>query len=223
MLAKRPARRNIGCDLVPSALQAVSAALGESGDIAGGCVAIADRLSLDLAGRARGIAQFDFHQGDGMEFLRRYPFTGRELVYADPPYLLSARSDCTRDIYHHEMTDHQHRDLLKLLRGLRCMVMISGYASHLYDSFLEGWHVTTFQAMTRRGPATEWLWCNFAPPVELHDYRYLGKDYREREKIRRQKQRWVARLERMPALQRQALLSAIASIDISSEGARANG
>ncbi len=35
--------------------------------------------------------------------------------------------------------------------------------------------------MTRGVPlATEWLWCNFPPPVALHDYRHLGASYRER-------------------------------------------
>lgn len=56
----------------------------------------------------------------------------------------------------------------------------------------------------------EWLWYNFATPVELHDYRYLGDNFRERERIKRKKTRWTARLARMPALERQALLAAIA-------------
>ena len=50
---------------------------------------------------------------------------------------------------------------------------------------------------------------NFAAPVELHDYRFLGETYREREYIKRQKGRWVARLEKMTPLKRQALLMAL--------------
>jgi hypothetical protein len=65
--------------------------------------------------------------------------------------------------------------------------------------------------MTRGGrTATEWLWFNFEAPLTLHDYRYLGRDFRERERIKRKQLRWVQRLETMPALERQALLSAIA-------------
>ena len=78
---------------------------------------------------------------------------------------------------------------------------------------LEDWHSISFEAMTRGGhTATEWLWFNFPPPVELHDYRYLGVNFRERERIKRKKTRWVARLQRMPVLERQSLLSAIAEI-----------
>jgi hypothetical protein len=32
---------------------------------------------------------------------------------------------------------------------------------------------------------------NFPEPVALHDYRYLGEDFRQRERIKRKKQRWV--------------------------------
>jgi hypothetical protein len=63
--------------------------------------------------------------------------------------------------------------------------------------------------MTHGGPRTEWLWCNFPEPIALHDYRYLGVGFRERERIKRKKQRWTARLHGLPMLERQALLAAI--------------
>lgn len=53
-----------------------------------------------------------------------------------------------------------------------------------------------------------------------HDYRYLGRNFRERERIKRKKQRWVPRLENMPRLERQALLSAIADSGIAAEASR---
>ena len=64
--------------------------------------------------------------------------------------------------------------------------------------------------MTRGGRlATEWVWMNYADPVALHDYRYLGEDFRERERIKRKTQRWVNRLQTMPLLERRALLAAL--------------
>ena len=42
--------------------------------------------------------------------------------------------------------------------------------------------------MTRGGRlATEWVWMNYPEPIALHDYRYLGEDFREREPIKRKK------------------------------------
>jgi hypothetical protein len=129
-------------------------------------------------------------------------------VYCDPPYVLSTR---TGRQYRDEMTDEQHAGLLDTIKGLPCMVMVSGYWTALYAEALRDWHVTSFQAMTRAGRmATEYLWCNYPAPTALHDYRYLGEDFRERERIKRKKQRWVNRLQTMPMLERQALLGAIA-------------
>ena len=57
--------------------------------------------------------------------------------------------------------------------------------------------------------ATEYVWMNYPAPIALHDYTFLGDNFRERERIKRKKQRWVSRLSNMPRLERQALLSAI--------------
>ncbi len=136
-----------------------------------------------------------------------YPDT---FIYCDPPYLLSTRMTQER-IYDFEMSGEvHHQKLLKLLNKIDCMVMISGYWSELYERMLEGWRTYSFQAMTRSGKmATEWVWMNYPEPTELHDYRYLGDDYRQRERIRRKKTRWVKRLNKLDALERMALLSAI--------------
>jgi len=150
-----------------------------------------------------------FIVGNGVEVLREFPWTGRELVYCDPPYLMSTRSG--RRLYAHEMDDAGHRELVSLIQTIPAAVMISGYPSKLYGSALAKWNVMEFEAMTRGGTQrTERVWFNFPTPIALHDYRYLGRDFRERERIGRKRKRWVARLERMPILERQSLLSAIA-------------
>ena len=93
------------------------------------------------------------------------------------------------------------------------MVMISGYESSLYEKSLRSWHIHSFRAATHHGMATEWIWMNYPPPVELHDYRYLGDNFRERERITKRTKNWVARLKKMPALERNALLSAMSSFN----------
>jgi DNA adenine methylase len=74
---------------------------------------------------------------------------------------------------------------------------------------LEGWNVTTFKVMTRGGIATEYVWFNFPETTELHDYRFLGNTFRDRERIKRKQKRWLANLKRMPELERNALLNRI--------------
>ena len=51
-------------------------------------------------------------------------------------------SPCSRQ-YRHEMTDDQHLALLALLKTVKGRVMISGYASDLYDDTLTDWRRLT--------------------------------------------------------------------------------
>ena len=151
---------------------------------------------------------FELVHDDAINYLSNYRFTGKELVYCDPPYLRETRKKRER-LYKYEYSREQHIELLEVLKSLSCMVMISGYESTLYKESLKGWHTHSFRAVCHHGVATEWLWMNYSTPVELHDYRYLGNTFRERERIKRKSERWVARLQSMPILERQALLSAI--------------
>lgn len=163
-------------------------------------------------GVAAGSA-FELIHGDAFEFLSAYSFEGTELVYCDPPYMRETRGP--RDIYRCELTDLQHAELLALLKRLPCYVMISGYFTKLYAVELRAWHAVHYPAMTRGGtPRTEWLWSNFREPVALHDYRFLGSDFRARERIKRKKLRWVNKIRRMPLLERRALLAAIGEVDL---------
>jgi hypothetical protein len=158
--------------------------------------------------------------GDALDFLRfrDQPGIARVIgpgtfVYLDPPYLFETRSQqCP--LYANEFaTIEQHRALLSLLRTLPCMVAISGYWSPLYELELAGWRSSTFQTVKRSGDiAEEWLWMNYPPPLELHDYRFLGRNFRERERIKRKKLRWTARLRTMPELERLCLMEAVAEL-----------
>jgi 16S rRNA G966 N2-methylase RsmD len=186
--AKRPALSSIAVDLDPVAVR-----------------------RFQGKGAALGIPDLTVIQGDGIEWLEDMQpvLSERDFVYLDPPYLMSTRKS-QRDLYAHELSDDDHRRLLAIILNLRCMVAISGYWSEMYNEALESWRSSTFNTMTRGGsPATEYLWMNYAPPVALHDYRYLGYNFRERERIKRKKTRWLKRLETMPDAERYAMLAAI--------------
>lgn len=150
---------------------------------------------------------------DALEFLAtdlrlRLPNT---LCYLDPPYLMAARSS-KRAIYRHEFgTEAEHARLIDTIRGLPCMVAISGYYSELYATELSDWRAVQRGVRTRGGKwATEWCWMNYAEPFELHDYRYLGDGFRERDQIKRFSKRWLERLLAMPSQKRYAILEALA-------------
>jgi hypothetical protein len=50
---------------------------------------------------------------------------------------------------------------------------------------------------------------NYPEPAEPHDYRYVGGNKRQRERVARKVRTWSAGLRRLPALERQAIVSAI--------------
>jgi DNA adenine methylase len=149
--------------------------------------------------------------GDAISFLKSYQFKGGEFIYADPPYLWETRRS-KRRIYHAEFGDTgQHKKLLTVLKSLPCMVAISGYQSSLYSEMLQGWRTIHYNTVTRSGKvAVEFLWMNYETPKELHDYRYLGENFRQRERLKRIRTRWLARLKRMDPLEQYMLRSAIA-------------
>jgi len=146
-------------------------------------------------------------KGDAVAWLRAAELPPDAVVYCDPPYLLETRGG--RRYYRHEMTFRHHCRLLRCLLGLSCRVLLSGYPSSLYASMLDDWRSIAYRVMTRGGIRQEVLWSNYPEPVELHDYRFLGQNFREREKVRRQQATWQRRLATMPRLRRLALLSVL--------------
>ena len=67
-------------------------------------------------------------------------------------------------VYVHEMTDEDHVELLDALKSHQGPVLVSGYASEMYDSELTGWRreTTTTTDQTSR-VRQEVLWMNFEP------------------------------------------------------------
>jgi hypothetical protein len=204
MRRKRPARFNLGIDL-DGAVVARAADLVSSGEW------ISDRYRLGVPGDG-GPASWLFYQLDAVDWLSTWRPSPLTLVYCDPPYLMSTRSSQHR-VYRYELEASRHEELLRVLVRLPCMVQLSGYDSPMYSQALSLWRVVRYQTMTRGGRmASECLWMNYAEPAALHDYRYLGRDYRERERIRRKESRWVSRLSGMAILERRAIESALLTV-----------
>lgn len=148
--------------------------------------------------------------GDATQIIRELPLQPDDLVYSDPPYPTSCRRGGRP--YRCEMTDEQHLELLHVLRSLTCRVMISSYENPLYRRELSDWHIRSFESQTHKGKAQELVWMNFLPGSELHDYRYVGEDYRERERFRRRRENLVRRLENADDLELNAVLADLAEL-----------
>lgn len=139
-------------------------------------------------------------------FLTHHPYSGTELIYCDPPYLRETRS--SRRKYRFEYTKRDHITLLELLKSLPCHIILSGYPSFLYDDLLGDWHTIKLQAMTRGGPRTEKLWYNYEID-RRHWSSYAGKNFTDRQRIKRKAQRWAKKYRALPNVERLAVLAAI--------------
>ena len=91
------------------------------------------------------------------------------LHYCDPPYVQATRSAKVHGHhgYSHEMTDEQHSAFLDVVRNLKGMVCISGYAHPLYDSALANWNrVERNSHADSARDRVEVLWMNYQAPQE---------------------------------------------------------
>lgn len=152
--------------------------------------------------------RFQFYNRDFLrEDLQKYGAGKVKFAYIDPPYLPETIK--SRHRYNVHMEREQHVVLLKKAKELDCMVAISHYPCKLYDEELKTWRRIDYQTPTRGGMAHEVLWMNYPEPDRLHDYTFLGEDYREREAVNLMKKRFFKKLDRMPTQHRNMLLNEI--------------
>lgn len=109
---------------------------------------------------------------DALEVIRRYD-TPESLIYVDPPYLFSTRTEragqSSRHGYRHEMDDDQHSALAEVLRAAKGMVVVSGYPSDLYEILFAGWIRHDRAHWADGGKAsTEVVWLNPACVAALN-------------------------------------------------------
>lgn len=146
----------------------------------------------------------ELHHVDAVAFLKTFTFTGDEFVYVDPPYVPQTRRRAK--VYRCDYTEEDHIRLLNCLVTLPCNVMISGYDSELYNRELEGWRKVSFPAKTHVDVREEVVWMNYEPANRLHDSRYLGETFRDRQTIQRRQARLRSRIDSMNELERHELL-----------------
>ncbi|NYS78272.1 MULTISPECIES: DNA adenine methylase [Halomonadaceae] len=167
-------------------------------------------IGLDLDAKVIELWQMELsdacelYQVDAVAFLEAYSFEGQELVYVDPPYVPETRRRAK--VYRCDYSKEDHIRLLRCLVSLPCNVMLSGYDCDLYNRELVGWRKVSFPAKTHAGVREEKVWMNFESPSHLHDSRYLGETFRERQTIQRRQNRLRNRIQNLAPIERHELL-----------------
>lgn len=89
------------------------------------------------------------------------------LIYCDPPYVHSTRSNGARDIYGVELSDEDHVQLAEALHVCQSKVVLSGYPSDLYKQLYGDWKVAEFDMPNHaaggksKNREIECLWMNY--------------------------------------------------------------
>lgn len=148
--------------------------------------------------------------GCAHRFLAKYDYQGTELIYSDPPYLMQTRTSGRKYRFDYEEADHI--ELLELLKRLPCNVILSGYPSALYDDLLGEWRSLELQVMNQGGVRTEKLWFNFTPD-RVYWASYAGKNFTDRQRVKRKAANWGKRYQALPRAERLAVLAAMMAVE----------
>jgi site-specific DNA-adenine methylase len=172
-------------------------------------------IGIDLDPEA--IADFECNypvkliNGCAHQFLANYDYQGSELIYSDPPYLRRTRT--SGRMYRFDYEEQDHVELVELLKTLPCHVILSGYPSALYDDLLSGWRSLELQVMNQGGVRTERLWFNFIVD-RVHWATYAGKNFTDRQRIKRKAANWGKRYQALARAERLAVLAAMMAVEV---------
>ena len=138
-----------------------------------------------------------------------FKLTTNLFIFLDPPYLSSSRTGKNK-YYKFEMSDPAtHKRMLSAVVKLKCNCLIIHYPNELYDEMLSGWRTKDIQGRTRRGMRTERMYMNYPEPTELHDYSYIGENFRQRELFKKSKINMIEKFQRMTPLERNYIVNSL--------------
>lgn len=129
-------------------------------------------------------------------------------IYLDPPYLFSTRRQ-QQKIYNYEFSEVDHIRLLSVISDIKIPLSISCYPNELYANALNKWNKIKFMSTTRKGLRQEVLYFNYDTPDILHDFSYVGSDYKDRYRLKLYKRNLIDKLKRMDPIQQNFLLTSI--------------
>ena len=123
---------------------------------AGGMSIRWQKVPAELSAIALRLQDAELECRPAVEVMERFAHSD-VLIYADPPYLPTTRTQTT---YACEMTEEDHERMLDVLTRHPGQVVLSGYESDLYDRALTDWRKLpiTPPKVEKAAKRTEFLW-----------------------------------------------------------------
>ncbi|PHJ65038.1 hypothetical protein VF04_04445 [Nostoc linckia z7] len=109
----------------------------------------------ELAARFK---QVQIENDSAIAVIERYGRNPNCLIYCDPPYVHSTRTESGNYLY--EMSDAEHKKLAESLHSAKAMVVLSGYDCELYQELYKDWRLIQWTTLINgnKRTATESLW-----------------------------------------------------------------
>jgi len=194
---------------IPKCERFIEAMCGSSiiSSLVSGCQIIINDIDASVIDKINCTAAIVKENKDYRSIIDKYDYPGA-VLYFDPPYMMQTRS-YKKNIYKHDWDNGNHYDFLHSLLGIKQPVILSHYPCSFYDNALKTWRKISYNSMTRAGVRVENLYMNFPPPLLLQCYNSIGKNYTDRQRIKRKVARLVNRLKNEPAQERAAILTAV--------------
>jgi site-specific DNA-adenine methylase len=134
---------------------------------------------------------------DYKDLIEENVFTPDDFVFADPPYMFSTRR-AGKKYYKFEFNLEDHKGFLRRMLSLPCRVMITHPECDLYNEYLKGWKRVDLKYMTQQGWFTDSVYMNYEPEnIELLNYDCLGKDFTDRQRIKRQRKNIINKFKNL--------------------------
>lgn len=160
---ERARRFIIRCNMARAGMQYYSTAWRHAGPVLGATCRQRvsgpwKKIPAEILDAANRLKDAEIENTDAIELIKKYSHLDC-LIYADPPYLLSTRK---QRYYNVEMeSEEEHITLLETLIRHSGPVILSGYNSDLYNSYLTNWTRYEFYAQAEQGKKrTEVVWIN---------------------------------------------------------------
>ena len=159
---------------------------------------------LDLIQQTVTDRSIELHKDSCIRFLKSYRWNpdSRYVIFIDPPSLA-------------QPSDFPHMELLGLLASLQgqfpnLYFLVYHPDNPIYNEVLSGWRKVTFSQ--RMG--THAIYAS-QPIVKgrLHDYRYVGNNWQDRDALKKAVTRWVNTFTGMVEAEREAMLRVVYTFD----------
>lgn len=129
-------------------------------------------------------------------------------IFLDPPYSHDTRPNNT-SLYNFEMSTADHEQLLMSLLKLKCNWMIIHPQNELYDITLKSCRILQIKIRYNNKTSIENLYMNYPEVNTLMDYKYLGADCWDRQRIKRKGDRLINKIFSLPVLEQNYLIERI--------------